>query len=63
MCGKIFQFVVFTFLENALNLCVFTHAPVHYSRLHVELFENLFPPRRRGGGNYALLDPKLNQKI
>ena len=23
-----FQFTVFTFLENALNLCIFTHVPV-----------------------------------
>ena len=25
--GKAFKFMVFTFLENALNLCIFTHAP------------------------------------
>ena len=25
--GKAFKFMVFTFLENVLNLCIFTHAP------------------------------------
>ena len=36
-----FQFMVFTLLENALNLCIFTHAQVQ-----VEFFQNLFHPRR-----------------
>ena len=27
--GKIYKFMMFTFLENALNLGVFTHAPAH----------------------------------
>ena len=27
--------MVFTFLENALNLSIFTHAPVPHSKLHV----------------------------
>ena len=53
--GKIFQFMAFTFLENALNLYIFTHAPVPHSKLQVEFFENLFPPRQKGGGNYDLL--------
>ena len=57
MRGKNFQFMVFTFLENALNLCVFTHAPIPHSKLQAEFFENLFPQRRNGwrGGNYDLL--------
>ena len=46
--GKIFQFIVFTFLENALNLLIFFHAPVPQSKLQVEFFENLFPPRQKG---------------
>ena len=29
MCGKIFQFMVFTFLGNALNLDIFTYVPPH----------------------------------
>ena len=40
--GKIFQFMVFTFLGNALNLCIFTHASVNNSKLQIESFENLF---------------------
>ena len=35
--------MVFTFLENALNLGVFTHAPVPHLKLQAESFENLFP--------------------
>ena len=45
---EIFQFMVFTFPENALNLCIFTHVSVPHSKLQVELFENLFPPRGKG---------------
>ena len=54
--AKRFQFMVFT-LENALNLCIFTHAPVTQSKLQVQCFENMFSPwpRTRGGGNYDLL--------
>ena len=53
---KLFQFVVFTLLENALNLlCIFTHAPIPHSKFQVEFFENLFPKDGRGGGSYDLL--------
>ena len=41
--GKIFQFMMLTFLENALNLYIFTHAPVPRSKLQVD---------EMGGGNY-----------
>ena len=47
--GKIFQFMVFT-LENTLNLCIFIHAPVPHSKLQVQFFENLFPPRAKNKG-------------
>ena len=46
--GNSFQSMVFTFLENALNICMFTHAPVPHSKLQVEGFENYFPPRLKG---------------
>ena len=61
--GKFFLFMVFTLLENALNLCSFTHAPVPNSEFQVKFFENLFPPRRKGWRKlwFALL--KFNQKI
>ena len=54
--AKRFQFMVIT-LENALNLSIFTHAPVTHSKLQVQCFENMFHlrPRTRGGGNYDLL--------
>ena len=41
-----FKFMVFTFLENALNLGIFTHAPVLHSKLQVEFFENLFEKQK-----------------
>ena len=44
-----------TFLENALNLCIFNHALVPHSKLQVEFYENLFPQNEMGGGNYDLL--------
>ena len=48
--------MVFTLLENALNLGIFTHAPVPHSKLQTQFFENLFPPTaERGGENYDLL--------
>ena len=53
--GKNFQLMVFTFLENALNLCIFTHAPVPHSKIQAEFFENLLPSDEKRGGNYDLL--------
>ena len=47
MWGNIFQFMVFTFLEKAVNLCIFIHAPVPHSKLQVECFENLLPQDKR----------------
>ena len=47
--GKMFQFMVFIFQENALNLCIFTNIPVPHSKLQVEFFENLFPQDETGG--------------
>ena len=48
--------MVFAFPENALNLGIFTHAPVPHSELQAEFFENLFPPTgKRGGENDDLL--------
>ena len=47
--GKIFQFMVFT-LENALNLCIFTHCSVPHSKLQIQFLENLFSPRTKNKG-------------
>ena len=60
---KFFQFIVFTFLENALNLCIFTHALVPHSKFQVEFFENLFPPRWKGWRKLWFAISKFNQKI
>ena len=49
---KFFNFMVFTFLENALNLSIFNHAPVAQSKLQEEIS---FPQDKKGGGNYDLL--------
>ena len=59
--GNIFQFMVFTFLENALSLCTFTHAPVPHSKL--QLFENLFPTRQQKWRKLWFVLSKFNQKI
>ena len=40
--------MVFTFLKNALNLGIFTHAPIPHSKLQAEFFENLFPQQQKG---------------
>ena len=41
-CAENFvQFMAFT-LENALNLAIFTHAPVTCSKLQVQFFDNMF---------------------
>ena len=45
MCGK--NFSVYG-INNALKLWIFTYAPVSDSKLEVEFFENVFPPRQKG---------------
>ena len=48
--GKKTKFMVFTSLENALNLGVFIHGHVPYSKRQTSVFENLFPPTTETGG-------------
>ena len=48
MCGNIFKVMVFTLLENTLNLGIFTHLPIPYSKIQAEFFENLFPAKSKG---------------
>ena len=48
MCGKFFSIYGVHILRKSLNLCFFTHALVPHSKLLVEFFENLFPPRQNG---------------
>ena len=64
---KNFNFMEFTFLENALIRGIFTHTPPHLKLAKflsslprqkeiTHSFENLFPPTaERGGGNYDFL--------
>ena len=39
---------MFTFLENALNLYIFTHAPIPHSKLQVECFRKSIFPKIKG---------------
>ena len=55
--------MVLTFLEDALNLWIFTQALVPHAKFHVKLFENLFPPRRKGWRKLSFALLKFNQKI
>ena len=61
--GKIFQFMVFTFPENALNQSFLLMPPVPHLKLQVEFFENLFPPRRKRWRKLWFALSKFNQKI
>ena len=47
--------MVFTFPENALNLCIFTHAPVPDLKLQLDFLKICFPKDERGSGNSDLL--------
>ena len=51
---KFFKFMVFTFLENAWNPCIFTHSPVLHSNFQAEFLENLFSQDEKGGEDYDL---------
>ena len=56
MCGENVKVVVFLFLQNALNLGIFTHGRIRQSKLQTELCKNLFSTvAERGGENYDLL--------
>ena len=39
--------MVFTILENALDIDISTHAPIPHSKLQAEYFENLFPSQQK----------------
>ena len=54
---------MFTFLENTLNLGIFTNVPIPHSQLQIEFLENLFPPAaERGGEKYGLHYQNLIRK-
>ena len=54
--------MMFTFLENALSLGIFTHAPVPHSKLQAEFFKNLFPPTAETGGENSDLPIKIQSE-
>ena len=63
MCGEFFfQFLVFTFRENALNLCILLY-PSPPLKTPGRIFENLFPPRQKGWRKLWFILSKFNQKI
>ena len=39
--------MVFTILENALDIDISTHAPIPHSKLQAKYFENLFPSQQK----------------
>ena len=47
--------MVFTFLENALNLGIFIHAPVPTQNSRQNFLKICFPQPKKGGENYDLL--------
>ena len=47
--------MIFTFLENELNLCIFTHSPVPHSKLQADFLKICFPQAKRDGENYDSL--------
>ena len=54
MYGKSFQFLVFTLLENALNICIFMPLfPTQNSTQ--DLLKICFPQDEKGRENYDLL--------
>ena len=57
--------MIFTFLENTLNLGIFIQAcPFSHSNLQADVFGNLFPPiAERGGERYYLLHQNAIRKF
>ena len=62
MCGKNFSIYGVHILRKSLNLCFFTHASVPHSKLLVEFFENLFPPRQEGLGEAIICSIKIQSE-
>ena len=60
MYGKNFKFMVFRFLENALDICIFTHASSSL-KLQAGFLENLFHQDERSE-NHDLLYENLIKK-
>ena len=62
LVGKNFQFMMFLFPENALNLCIFTHAQVPTQNSRQNYLKICFRKGEMGGENYGLLYRNLIRK-
>ena len=51
---KIFKFMVFTFLENALNICILLMPKFPTQNSRQDFWKISFPQDERGGENYDL---------
>ena len=60
--GKVFEFMVLTFLENALKLCIFTHAQSPTQTTGTIFLKICTPLEVKGGENYDLLYQNLIRK-
>ena len=48
--------------RKSLNLFFFTHAPVSHSKVLVEFFENLFPPRQKAWEKAMICSIKIQSE-
>ena len=63
MCGKNFSIYGVHIPRKSFNLCFFTHAPVPlHSKVQVEFFENLFPPRQKGWEEAMICSIKIQSE-
>ena len=60
--AKILKFMVFKFLENVLNLCIFTQFSFPHSEVQAEFFENLFSASRKGWGRTMICFIKIQSE-
>ena len=54
--------MAFTFLENALNLCIFAHAPLPHSKLQVEVFLKSVSLKSEGVEEAMICSIKIQSK-
>ena len=62
MRGKKFSIYGVQIPRKSLNQYFFTHVPVPQSKLLVEFFENLFPPRQKGWKEAMICSIKIQSE-
>ena len=62
MCGKKLSIYGVHIPIKSLDLCFFTHTLVPNSKLVVEFFENLFPPRQKGWEEAMICSIKIQSE-